>query len=105
MGNYMSVFNMFSINSFLFCLLVLILVDAKAMYSDDDITTLECTGSVTSSCEGTLCVVSCSDGSKVELQCEDEGVEVNSTEMDGVSQVEVSCGAAVRFAPCFPFCG
>merc|ERR1712215_607038 len=71
--------------------------------ADDSVHTMECRGTVSSSCQGTQCLVICSTGEKLELECE-EGLNVNSDQLGGVSMVEVSCGAQVKFAPCFPFC-
>merc|ERR1719470_256651 len=65
---------------------------------------LQCSGSSSSRCAGKLCTVLCSDGHKVQLHCEDEGVNVNSNLVGGLSHIQVSCGKKVQFRPCFPFC-
>merc|ERR1712034_111126 len=65
---------------------------------------LQCSGSTSSRCAGKLCTVLCSDGHKVQLHCEDEGVNVNSNLVGGLSHIQVSCGKEVQFRPCFPFC-
>merc|ERR1719318_684339 len=65
---------------------------------------LQCSGSTSSKCAGKLCTVLCSDGHKVQLHCEDEGVNVNSNLVGGLSHIQVSCGKKVQFRPCFPFC-
>merc|ERR1712215_211107 len=59
---------------------------------------MKCSGSVSSSCYGTLCTVECSDGNKVELDCDTQTV---GTGQEG-DDVSVQCGTE---APeCFPFC-
>merc|ERR1719369_140018 len=59
---------------------------------------MKCCGSVSSSCYGTLCTVECSDGNKVELDCD---TQVVATGQEG-GDVSVQCGTE---APkCFPFC-
>merc|ERR1719186_1808895 len=68
---------------------------------------LECSGSTSSSCDGKLCTVVCSDGNKVDLECEGESVNVNSNQVAGRNFVQIGCGSIEdlpKFAPCFPFC-
>eukprot|EP00092_Neocalanus_flemingeri_P086537 GFUD01109070.1.p1 GENE.GFUD01109070.1~~GFUD01109070.1.p1 ORF type:complete len:109 (+),score=27.33 GFUD01109070.1:41-328(+) len=59
---------------------------------------MTCRGSSSSSCYGTLCTVTCSDGNKVELECENQLVSTNS---EGYT-VSVKCGT--KAPACFPFC-
>eukprot|EP00091_Calanus_sinicus_P009278 TRINITY_DN21786_c0_g1_i1.p1 TRINITY_DN21786_c0_g1~~TRINITY_DN21786_c0_g1_i1.p1 ORF type:complete len:185 (-),score=68.67 TRINITY_DN21786_c0_g1_i1:81-605(-) len=67
---------------------------------------LECSGSARSFCEDKVCQVICSDGQKVELECEHGSINIKSTQ----ASTEVSCGAPINpedfpsFPDCFPFC-
>merc|ERR1711983_584881 len=69
--------------------------------------TMECSGSTSSNCRGKQCTVTCSDGNKVELFCEEGGVSISSTNnfAGGKSSVDVQCGQRIKFKACFPFCG
>ena len=39
----------------------------------------------------------------LELECEEEGLNVDYDQVVGVSRVEVLCREPVKFAPCLPF--
>merc|ERR1719281_677491 len=69
--------------------------------------TLQCSGSTSNSCRGKQCSVTCSDGNKVDLFCEEGGVSISSTNnfAGGRSSVDVQCGQKIKFKACFPFCG
>merc|ERR1712115_48320 len=69
--------------------------------------TLQCSGSTSNSCRGKQCSVTCSDGNKVDLFCEEGGVSISSTNnfAEGRSSVDVQCGQKIKFKACFPFCG
>merc|ERR1719281_1319075 len=69
--------------------------------------TMECSGSTSSTCRGKQCTVTCSDGNKVELFCEEGGVSISSTNnyAEGKSTVDAECGKKMKFKACFPFCG
>merc|ERR1719281_2411890 len=69
--------------------------------------TLQCSGSTSNSCRGKQCSVTCSDGNKVDLFCEEGGVSISSTNnfAGGSSSVDVQCGKKIKFKACFPFCG
>merc|ERR1719351_324938 len=69
--------------------------------------TMQCSGSTTSNCRGRQCTVTCSDGNKVDLFCEEGGVSISSTNNfeGGKSTVDAECGKKMKFKACFPFCG
>merc|ERR1711978_480806 len=69
--------------------------------------TMECSGSTSSNCRGKQCTVTCSDGNKVDLFCEEGGVSISSTNnfSGGKSTVDAQCGEKIKFKACFPFCG
>merc|ERR1719322_1196281 len=69
--------------------------------------TMQCSGSTTSNCRGRQCTVTCSDGNKVDLFCEEGGVSISSTNnfQGGKSTVDAECGKKMKFKACFPFCG
>merc|ERR1719336_3143668 len=69
--------------------------------------TMECSGSTSSTCRGMQCTVTCSDGNKVDLFCEEGGVSISSTNNfeGGKSTVDAECGKKMKFKACFPFCG
>merc|ERR1712115_644308 len=69
--------------------------------------TMECSGSTSSTCRGKQCTVTCSDGNKVDLFCEEGGVSISSTNnfAGGKSTVDAECGKKMKFKACFPFCG
>merc|ERR1719281_1700062 len=69
--------------------------------------TFQCSGSTNNSCRGKQCSVTCSDGNKVDLFCEEGGVSISSTNnfAGGSSSVDVQCGQKIKFKACFPFCG
>merc|ERR1719281_318799 len=69
--------------------------------------TMECSGSTSSNCRGKQCTVTCSDGNKVDLFCEEGGVSISSTNnfAGGKSTVDAECGKKMKFKACFPFCG
>merc|ERR1719281_556326 len=69
--------------------------------------TLQCSGSTSNSCRGKQCSVTCSDGNKVDLFCEEGGVSISSTNnfAGGRSSVDVQCGQKIKFKAWFPFCG
>merc|ERR1719336_338670 len=69
--------------------------------------TMECSGSTSSNCRGKQCTVTCSDGNKVDLFCEEGGVSISSTNnfSGGKSSVDAQCGKKIKFKACFPFCG
>merc|ERR1712115_745611 len=54
-----------------------------------------------------VCSVTCSDGNKVDLFCEEGGVSISSTNnfAGGKSTVDAECGKKMKFKACFPFCG
>merc|ERR1712098_916130 len=68
---------------------------------------MQCSGSTSSTCRGKQCSVTCSDGNKVDLFCEEGGVSISSTNnfAEGRSSVDVQCGQKIKFKACFPFCG
>ena len=63
-----------------------------------DSKSMKCDGKLTSSCEGTACTVSCSDGTVEELVCEKQLV---NTRQEG-EDVHYKCGEDPP--ECFPFC-
>merc|ERR1719322_1885125 len=69
--------------------------------------TMQCSGSTTSNCRGRQCTVTCSDGNKVDLFCEEGGVSISSTNNfeGGKSTVDAQCGKKMKVKACFPFCG
>merc|ERR1712115_764038 len=69
--------------------------------------TMECSGFTSSNCRGKQCTVTCSDGNKVDLFCEEGGVSISSTNnfAGGKSTVDAQCGEKIKFKACFPFCG
>merc|ERR1712121_248624 len=68
--------------------------------SSGDQKTVDCPpgSSMTGTCVGTQCVVTCENGKKVEIECPEKGIDINGS--------TATCGKAkkVTFAPCFPFC-
>ena len=83
-----------------------ILFLVSAVLADSKVHILECSGSTRSFCEDTVCQVICSDGHKVELECEHGSISIKSTQ----TSTEVSCGTPIdpedfpSFPDCFPFC-
>merc|ERR1719322_1001448 len=69
--------------------------------------TMQCSGPTSSTCRGKQCTVTCSDGNKVDLFCEEGGVSISSTNNfeGGKSTVDAECGKKMKFKACFPFCG
>merc|ERR1719322_1680810 len=69
--------------------------------------TMQCSGPTSSTCRGRQCTVTCSDGNKVDLFCEEGGVSISSTNNfeGGKSTVDAQCGKKMKFKACFPFCG
>merc|ERR1719322_923867 len=69
--------------------------------------TMQCSGPTSSNCRGRQCTVTCSDGNKVDLFCEEGGVSISSTNnfQGGKSTVDAECGKKMKFKACFPFCG
>merc|ERR1712025_388825 len=67
---------------------------------------LVCSGSTSSNCVGKQCTVSCSDGNKIDLFCEEGGVSFSYNTNFGTKKlsIDVQCGKKIEFAPCFPFC-
>ena len=82
----------------LVCLL-LVVKEMVALPVAEQTKILTCSGQMKTDCKSKLCTVSCSDGSKVDLQCQNNSVSIES---DGSGKTKVTCGKKMK--ACFPFC-
>jgi len=74
---------------------------------EEEMKTFVCAGGVvSSSCEGSVCVITCSDNTQYQHDCGSQTSKVSSTSgTEGSTVVTVSCGAKpFTYPACFPFC-